>query len=218
MELTQNLHAFLWTSPSVNNCNSYLIRSPEKNILIDPGHAAHFDHVRRGLGQLGLSAEDIDLVLCTHAHPDHVEAVQLFGDARALFALHAVEWQLVRDMAPYLNLDPTRFRPDFFLNEGDLTVGDIRLAVYHTPGHSPGAVTLYWADGKALFTGDLIFRAGLGCTDLPGGNGAALKESIQRVASLDAEWLLSGHGDVVSGPADVKANFAQVERMWFGYV
>lgn len=222
MELTPNLHAFLWTSPSTNNCNTYLIRSRDKNILIDPGHAAVFDHVRRGLADLGLSVGDIDLILCTHAHPDHTEAVELFERPPVLFALHEAEWTLVREMTPYirasLDIDPERFVPDFLLAEGELKAGDITLHVYHTPGHSPGAVSLYWSAAKALFSGDLIFKDGLGRTDLPGGNGEELKESIRRMAGVDAEWLLSGHGDVISGADDVRANFEQVERMWFGYL
>jgi hydroxyacylglutathione hydrolase len=218
VELTPNLHAFLWASPTANNCNTYLIRSPEKSILIDPGHASHFEHVRLGLSRLGMSLEAIDLILCTHAHPDHIEAVGLFNRHPALFALHAAEWRLVQDMAPYMNLDPERFRPNFFLNEGKLRVGDVSLEVFHTPGHSPGAVTLYWPDRRALFTGDLIFNGGLGRTDLPGGNGSQLKDSIRRVSTLEAGWLLSGHGNVISGTASVKANFEQVEKTWFGYI
>ena len=222
MELTPNLHAFLWTSPGANNCNTYLIRSPEKTILIDPGHAAYFDHVRQGLDRLGLSTGDVDLVIGTHAHPDHIEAVRLFDRASTLFALHAAEWQLVEAMGPYLktsmNVDPEELRPDFFLTEGDLSVGDVVLGVHHTPGHAPGAVTLYWPAGKALFTGDLIFKGGLGRTDLPGGDGRQLKDSIRRMAALEAEWLLSGHGDVIHGTEAVQENFTQVERTWFGYV
>ena len=222
MELTPNLHAFLWTSPGANNCNSYLLRSAEKTILVDPGHSAYFDHVNRGMERLGLSPEDIDLVIGTHAHPDHIEAVERFADYESLFSLHAAEWQLVETMAPILkpsmDVDLSRLAPNFFLEEGNLTVGDIALEVYHTPGHSPGAVTLYWPQEKALFTGDLIFKGGLGRTDLPGGDGRQLKESIRRVGALDAAWLLSGHGDVVSGGEAVKENFSQVERAWFGYV
>lgn len=222
MELSPNLHAFLWISANVNNCNTYLIRSSEKNILIDPGHAAYFDHVRQGLDRLGLSPETIDLIICTHAHPDHIEAVRLFKDTPALFALHGDEWRLVRELAPRLNagmsVDLDLYTPDFYLTEGDLNVGDISLEVHHTPGHAPGAVCLYWPAQKALFSGDLIFMGGLGRTDLPGGNGAQLKESIRRMATLDAEWMLSGHGDVVSGASAVKSNFEQVERNWFGYI
>jgi len=222
MELTPDLHAFLWTSPSANNCNTYLISAHGKNILIDPGHAPYFDHVRQGLRQQGLSIEDIDLIVCTHAHPDHIEAVRLFAEAPALFTLHTAEWKLIQDMAPYMaasmNIDLAQFTPDFFLTEGQLKVGDVDLAVYHTPGHAPGAVTLHWPAAKALFTGDLIFKGGLGRTDLPGGNGKLLKDSIRRMASLDAHWLLSGHGDVIAGTEAVKANFEQVERAWFSYI
>lgn len=218
MELTPNLHAFLWSSPNVNNCNTYLLRSDEKNILIDPGHAPYFDHVEHGLKQSGLSLDQIDLVICTHAHPDHIEAVRLFSDQPALFAMHTDEWQFVERFAPMMNVDPAQFTPDFFLSEGDLNVGDIALEVYHTPGHAPGAVTLFWPETKALITGDLIFNGSLGRTDLPGGDGNQLKESIRRMATLDAEWLLSGHGDVLSGAENVTANFKHVEQMWFGYI
>ena len=102
MQLTPNLHAFLWRSPSANNCNTYLLLSADKKIIVDPGHAAHFDHVTQGLQQLDMSIDDIDLVICTHAHPDHLEGITLFKDTPALFALHAEEWRLVEDMAAYL--------------------------------------------------------------------------------------------------------------------
>jgi glyoxylase-like metal-dependent hydrolase (beta-lactamase superfamily II) len=222
MELSPNLHAFLWNNPGANNCNSYLIRGKEKLILIDPGHAAYFDHVRDGLSRLGLKPENIDLVICTHAHPDHIEAVSLFADMPARFTLHRAEWELLRQMAPYLknsmNMDLSQFDPDFFLAEGELVVGDIALSVHHTPGHSPGGITLHWPAEKTLFTGDLIFKGGLGRTDLPGGNGNQLKESIRFVAGIAASRLLSGHGEVLSGVEAVADNFAAVEQMWFGYI
>ena len=222
MELTPNLHAFLWTSPSANNCNTYLLRSAEKKILIDPGHIAHFDHVRQGLQELRISTDDIDLVICTHAHPDHLEGVALFQGTQALFALHAAEWQMVADMADYLkramNFDPDQFAPDFFLKEGEFKIDGMELNVLHTPGHSPGSITLHWPAEGVLFTGDVIFNNGLGRTDLPGGNGGQLKQSIRNLSSIDARWLLSGHGEVVSGAEAVRANFEQVERMWFPYI
>ena len=222
MELTPNLHAFLWTSPSANNCNTYLLRTTQKRILIDPGHAAHFNHVDQHLEQLGMGIADIDVVICTHAHPDHLEAVTLFRDTRALFAIHALEWQLVEEMAAYLksamNFDPQEFAPDFYLKTGELKVGDIALNIIHTPGHSPGSISLDWPEEGALFTGDVIFNNGLGRTDLPGGNGSQLKDSIRRLSSVHARWLLSGHGEPVTGAEAVQANFEQVEQMWFPYL
>lgn len=222
MEIASNLHAFFWSSPSVNNCNSYLLRSPGKTILIDPGHASCFDHVRQGLDQLGLTVADVDLIIATHAHPDHLEAVQLFDRDATLFALHKADWDLLKDMLSSQGASPSLdmggFEPDFFLTEGELKAAGVMLEVFHTPGHSPGSVTLYWPPVRALFSGDLIFRDGLGRTDTPGGNSGQLKSSIRRMASVDAEWLLSGHGEAVSGHDAVEANFSQVERMWFGYL
>jgi len=69
-----------------------------------------------------------------------------------------------------------------------------------------------------LFTGDVVFNGGIGRTDLPGGNGEALKESIRRLSTLDAEYVLSGHGDLVTGKDAVKANFQEIENFWFGYI
>jgi glyoxylase-like metal-dependent hydrolase (beta-lactamase superfamily II) len=222
MELTPNLHAFLWTSLRANNCNTYLIRSPQKTVLIDPGHAAFFDHVHEGLDGLNLTIDDIDLIICTHAHPDHIEAIRLFEGTAVPFTLHSAEWELVQNMAAFMKsaapIDLSQFSPEFFLTEGELAIGDITIDVYHTPGHSPGGVTLFWQPAGALFTGDLIFNNGLGRTDLPGGDGVKLKESIRRMASLKADWLLPGHGEVVSGAEAVSANFDQVEQVWFGYI
>jgi glyoxylase-like metal-dependent hydrolase (beta-lactamase superfamily II) len=124
--------------------------------------------------------------------------------------------QMAKHMGPAFDLDA--YMPDFFLGEGDLDVKGIDLQVIPTPGHSKGSVALYWRAEKALFSGDVIFRDGLGRTDLPGGNGGNLKKSIKELESLDAEWLLPGHGEIVSGSARVKANFKRVEEYWFAYI
>lgn len=221
MHVIDNIHAFIWQSMTANNCNSYLIDGPTR-VLIDPGHRAMFGHVESGLKELGLGVDDIDLIICTHAHPDHLEALQLFKEKRALFTLHETEWQWIdtigKQMSAAFGIDMDSIRPDFFLQQGDLSLDDLELKVFHTPGHSPGSVSLYWPDQKALFTGDLIFKDGLGRTDLPGGDGSKLKASIKRLAELDVEWLLSGHGDIISGSKEVKANFEVIEQFWFAYI
>jgi glyoxylase-like metal-dependent hydrolase (beta-lactamase superfamily II) len=219
MKILDNLHGFLWSSMSANNCNTYLIDGPAR-VLIDPGHAHLFGHVEGGLKTLGLGIEDIDLVIATHCHPDHLEAVKLFKDRQALFAVHQEDWKLVQEMGRYLGaaVEPDFYNPAFFLQEGELVVKGLEFQVVHTPGHSPGSISLYWPEQKALFTGDVIFREGLGRTDLPGGNGGTLKESIKRLAGIEVERLLPGHGDIVEGGAEVKMNFQKVERFWFAYI
>ncbi|MCF8120660.1 MAG: MBL fold metallo-hydrolase, partial [Deltaproteobacteria bacterium] len=185
-------------------------------------HLGLFDHVREGLSELGLGIADIGLVICTHAHPDHVEAVQLFRETGAQVAYHEAEWALVKTLMDQygaaFQISLKAVRPDFFLTEGDLKVGDTHFQVYHTPGHAPGAICLYQESEKVLVTGDLIFKDGVGRTDVPGGDSSQLKESIRRMAALDVEVVLPGHGPVVSGAQAVKQNFQAIERFWFAHL
>ena len=77
---------------------------------------------------------------------------------------------------------------------------------------------MYWPSQKTLFTGDLIFKEGLGRTDLPGGDGVKLKESIKRLTELDVECLLSGHGEIITGAEKYDKNFTDIEQFYFAYV
>lgn len=219
MKITNHLHAFIWNHMASNNCNTYLITGSEK-ILVDPGHVMHFAHVRNELAELGLGLDDIGLVVITHAHPDHLEAVSLFRNGPAKIAMHELDWQLVESFGPMfnLNIDISSLRPDVVLGEGEITAGDTTFEVIHTPGHSPGSISLYWQQQKALFAGDMIFRDGLGRTDIPGGDGEQLKQSIRRVEKMDIEMLLPGHGDVIVGKEAVEKNFNQVTNFWFAYI
>jgi len=221
MHVCGNIYGFIWDSMAQNNCNTFLVDGCPR-ILIDPGHLSLFDHVEAGLSELGLGLRDIGLVICTHAHPDHLEAVQRFRETSAQVAYHASEWELVKSMVDQygaaFQLPLEAVRPDFFLTEGDLQVGDTRFQVYHTPGHAPGAICLYQETDKALVTGDLIFKDGVGRTDVPGGDSTALKESIRRMAALDVEVVLPGHGPVVSGAQEVRQNFQVIESFWFAHL
>jgi glyoxylase-like metal-dependent hydrolase (beta-lactamase superfamily II) len=221
MQIHPQLHAFLWDSVTANNCNTYLIDGPAR-VLIDPGHMAHFNHVRQGLANLGLDLPDIDLILCTHAHPDHIEAVQLFKDLPTLTAIHNRDWTLAKQMEEQinslLNLNLEDFAPDFFLTDGDLEVKGMHFKVIYSPGHSPGSVAFYWPGAEALITGDVLFAGGVGRTDLPGGNGHQLKESILALSEIAAASLLPGHGPLIQGKSDVRMNFKQLQQVWFQYI
>ena len=162
----------------------------------------------------------MDLVMITHGHPDHIEAIQHFGKTSASVALHTLEWDFIKNHAPHYgeSIGVGSFEPGVLLQDGDLDVGDYHFEVIHTPGHSPGSVCLYWPDRKVLFTGDVVFNQGVGRTDLPGGNGEQLKESIRNISRLDVEILLPGHGDIVMGRDLVNANFSEIERVWFAYI
>jgi hydroxyacylglutathione hydrolase len=213
MEITKGLHAFLWRDFQVNNCNTYLMRG-SKNILIDPGLYQLFGNVRTGLSDLNLSPEMIELVMITHGHFDHMGAAEAFG-SKTLVAIGGKELDFLNASS---GLFSERFMPDALLEEGDLVVGDISLQIMLTPGHSPGSICVYWPDRKALFSGDVLFTRSVGRTDLPGGQGKSLKESILRIAELDIEYLLPGHGEIVTGRQAVKDNFREIAELWFPYL
>jgi hydroxyacylglutathione hydrolase len=219
MKIFDGMHAFLWTNPQANNCNTYFIDG-EKKILVDPGHHQLFGHIQDGLSGLSLAPEDIDLVIITHGHPDHMEAVKIFAGTSASIAIPAIEMDFIRNLPPNLAgaLGVADFEPDILLQEGDLKVGNMNFQVIHTPGHSPGSICLYLPETKVLLTGDVVFDQSVGRTDLPGGDGEKLKESINMISSFDADYLLTGHGDIVSGHERVKANFEEIKRVWFAYI
>ena len=220
MNVSDQIYVFYWQSMTENNCNTYLIDGPTK-ILIDPGHAHLFGHVERKLDEIGVKLSDIGLILCTHVHPDHVEAIRLFKDFKTLKAIHESEWELAQSFFRRMQTagsDPAVYSPDFLLKEGDLNVDGIEMKIFHTPGHSPGSVCIYMPDTKTLFTGDLIFKQGIGRTDLPGGNGSLLKQSIQRMAQLNIDCILPGHMEIISGKEKVMQNFEEIEEYWFRYV
>ena len=213
MKVFDGLHAFVWRQYSENNCNTYLIDAALK-ILIDPGHFHLFDHVRKNLSAVGLTPDKIDVVVATHGHPDHMEAVQAFGDS-TMFAMGEVEHRFITELAGKYFKIP---EPNFFLKEGDLNLGNEKFEVIKTPGHSPGSICLYWPAKKALFSGDVVFDQSIGRSDLPGGNGAMLKESIQLLSGMDVDYILSGHGEIVVGKKEVKANFERIKNYFFDYL
>lgn len=219
MKVFDNLHFFPWNSMTANNCNTFLIDG-EKRILVDPGHYHLFDHIRDELSGLSLSPEDIEMVIITHGHPDHMEGVKIFQETDALIAVSSAEMEFIKTVAPHYGeiLGIPEFEPGVLLQEGDLKIGNLNFEVIHTPGHSPGSVCLYWPDKKTLFTGDVVFDQGIGRTDLPGGDGEKLRESIRKISRLDVDYLLTGHGDIVVGKEAVKQNFKTIENFWFGHI
>jgi hydroxyacylglutathione hydrolase len=210
MKILDGLYGFIWQSASENNCNSFFIDGAKK-ILIDPGHRHLFQHVKSGLAQIETTPGQIDVVLVTHGHPDHLEMVGSFGPSTR-WAMSRIDYEFVMK---YIG-SPVEFpKPAFFIQEGDLTLGDKTFQAILTPGHSPGSICLYWPEKKVLFTGDVVFSQSIGRTDLPGGSGKQLKESISRLAELDVEVLCPGHGDVVAGRENVKKNFKMIRDFWF---
>jgi glyoxylase-like metal-dependent hydrolase (beta-lactamase superfamily II) len=177
--------------------NAYLLACARTReaVLIDPG-----DEPERI--QEMIRAHDVHVlaILATHGHLDHVGAAAPLCAALGVpFRMHAADRFLLDALvaqAQAFGLDPPEPpQIDQPLEDGDvIAVGDLSVRVLHTPGHSPGGVSL--VAGRVLFPGDALFFGSIGRTDLPGGDHQTLMASIRgRLLSLgDGMRVLPGHG------------------------
>jgi len=148
--------------------------------------------------------------------------MQAFAHRPVWTALGIREEAFLRDTGSeiyrMMGMSPPQLRIDILLKEGELRLGGEPLQVLETPGHSPGSICLYWPARKALFTGDVVFEMGVGRTDFPGGDGKALIRSLERLAELDTEILLPGHGNPVVGYERIQRNFEMIRETYYAYL
>jgi hydroxyacylglutathione hydrolase len=149
----------------------------------------------------------VALVVLTHGHFDHLGAAAAVLDAtHAPLAVHRLDADAVSDArangAAAFGFDSVAPEPDRLLEAGDvLEAGRVRLEVLHTPGHTPGGISLLCrapadgSDAPHLFCGDTIFARSVGRTDFPGGDARVLGASIGRLAMLPPDTRVHpGHG------------------------
>ncbi|MGQ9730623.1 MAG: MBL fold metallo-hydrolase [Candidatus Zipacnadales bacterium] len=216
MKITDDLYAFEWKGYE-NNCNSYFFGG-SLGVFIDVGHLRFADHLFDRLQAAGIMPEDIRLAIVTHSHPDHMEAVPRFTELGIPIAMHpqALEYLEVAGAAIYQWLDSELPNTNGIvpIDEGPVALTEGALEVFHTPGHEPGSLCVYWAERRALATGDLIFAGGVGRTDFPGGEHGKLMAGIERMGKFEIDYLLPGHGPIITGFNEVQRNFTAVRRMF----
>ena len=173
-----------------------LIPETKEALVIDPGGDA--EAIVRALRENGLN---LRYIVATHGHFDHVCAVKELQDTLGgETLLHRADLPLLESLPAQgaafgMRTGPTP-RIDRFLEEGDLLpLGNGHFRVLHTPGHSPGGISLT-GYGMA-FVGDTLFAGSIGRTDLPGSSHEMLLESIRRkLLTLEENTLiLPGHGE-----------------------
>lgn len=207
-ESALSIQAF--TSPIFGQ-NAYLVRcsATGATFAIDPGGEAAAMIEALDEGEATLEA-----IILTHAHLDHIEGVATLAErTRAPIHLHPDDRPLYDAAAQQGAMFGHRFTPppppDEALRVGqELRLGRCRFEVRHTPGHSPGHITLYSAANGLAFVGDVVFAGSIGRTDLPGGSYEQLMTSIrEQVLTLpDETELYSGHGPVTTVGRERVAN------------
>jgi len=177
--------------------NCYIIADEKKGegLIIDPGGDAGLI-----LNVVKRNKLRIIYIIATHAHIDHIaDAVVVKESTGAKFLLHSLDAPFLNDpnlnLSFFLDTPCTLPSPDRLLQEGEnLKIGDIEIKILHTPGHTPGSISL--EAGECIFTGDTLFAQGVGRVDLPGGDFKALQMSIrEKIFSLpDKTKVFPGHG------------------------
>ncbi|HEY5495629.1 MAG TPA: MBL fold metallo-hydrolase [Candidatus Limnocylindrales bacterium] len=176
------------------------LRRRDWRLLLIVSTHGHWDHTGENAALQAWSLEQAaDAVVAeaaggSDARPHGAGAA---GTAGAEIAAHRADWHRLIDPQPLFAPFPIPpCVPAVELAEGGVVrVGDVRLEVLHTPGHTEGSVCLLSADDGILFSGDTLFAGGWGRVDLPGGDAAAMADSLARLAGLnDALRVVPGHG------------------------
>ena len=179
--------------------NCWIIGSRQRReaVVIDPGDEP--DEILALARDMGVT---ITRILASHAHLDHIMAVRDIADATgAPFLLHADDVGIANNMPnsarAWLNLEvpPPPAAAAHPVDGQDMEVAGVTLRVIHTPGHTPGSISLYAAEARLLFSGDTLFRESIGRTDLPGGDTETIMASIrERLYTLPEDTrVLPGH-------------------------
>jgi glyoxylase-like metal-dependent hydrolase (beta-lactamase superfamily II) len=185
--------------------NCYILRQSEADrdcLIIDTGLEA--GELVDFLGRYKLNPV---AVILTHGHADHVTGVaalrKSYPDIKV--CIHKLDERMLtgaRNTVSAIQGIPFGIESaDFSLEEGDvIEQAGIKLKVLHTPGHTPGGISLYSKDEGIVFVGDTVFAGSVGRTDMPGGSTAQLLKSIKEKLCVlpDETVVYPGHGPVTT--------------------
>ncbi len=186
--------------------NTYILYNEAKDaIIIDAGF--YFDEEKQKMQDfVNINGLSLVQLLNTHAHLDHVFGNKWIYENYGLeLFLHPNEEQVLQFAPQSAQIWGMPFEnyegPFHFLENNDVVkLGEDELEVLLAPGHSPGSICFYCKKQKFLIGGDVLFRESIGRTDLPGGNHAALVESIQNQLFVlpDDVTVYPGHGETTT--------------------
>jgi glyoxylase-like metal-dependent hydrolase (beta-lactamase superfamily II) len=188
--------------------HNYLIRASYRNVLIDSGLDQNFLCLQEQLLSLGLKVRDIDLVINTHEHLDHIGSNRYFQES-SLIAAHRFAATKITLEDHYVTLYRSGDRNEVPLrihlwleNRSLFDLGSHTLEVIHAPGHTSGSICIYEFKTKVLFSGDTVFAGGTLSYIAESGSVGDYVNSITRLEARKISKIFPGHGDVSQNPEE----------------
>jgi len=195
--------------PVAENCYVARRDGAEHGVIVDPG-----DEPERILAAVKTLGIEVDAILLTHCHFDHIGAVAPVAKATGA-PVHCPEIEVpvladIMSYVPWPGFGPFEsYDADETVGGGEhLSLAGFEIDVVFTPGHSPGHVTYAITDEQALFSGDVLFKGSVGRTDLPGGDWGTLLESIRGLVDGYPEetTVYPGHMGITTLGAERETN------------
>lgn len=200
------------------NCSVLWCEATRRAAIVDPG--GDLDEV---LAVVSEEALEVEKVLLTHGHIDHAgAAAELAGRLNVpIEGPHRGDRFWIQQLPMQASMfglgSAGAFEPSRWLDQGDeVTVGEVRLAVRHCPGHTPGHVIFFHEPGRLALVGDVLFQGSIGRTDLPGGDYDTLIRSIrENLFPLgDDVRFVPGHGPMSTFGEERRGNPFVADRLF----
>jgi hydroxyacylglutathione hydrolase len=188
--------------------HSYVVKGNYKNVMIDSGSDQNFPVLERGLFQIGLKVRDIDLVINSHEHCDHIGANRYFHESAMIAAYRLAASKMISGdyyvtMYKGNDLNEIPMRVHLWLeNMTRIDLGNYSLRIFHTPGHTSGCISIIETTQGLLFSADSVFAGGTLSYIAESGSVGDYLDSLARLRCFGLQALYPGHGRISMTPID----------------
>jgi len=200
--------------------HSYVIKGDYMNVMIDSGSDQNFPALERGLRRIGMKVRDVNLVINSHEHCDHIGANRYFHESSMIAAYRLAASKMITGdyyvtMYRGNDLNEIPLRVHLWLeNMTRLDLGNYSLRVFHTPGHTSGCISIIETTRGLLFSADSVFAGGTLSYIAESGSVGDYLDSLTRLRCFGLRALYPGHGRISATPLeDIDQAIVNAQKM-----